>query len=284
MNNLLHITETDFARHFKHVQTAVTIGNFDGQHLGHRLLFDSILNASEKDGLSSVIFSFRPHPVIFLKKNPDFKLITSYDERLASISNTGVEYFIEYPFTSEFAASSPTIFLDMIIDGLNCRQLFLGEGYRFGKDRKGSLEDYADYAAHKGTQITTLRNLEYGGVKISSSIIRECILAKDFYGARRLMGQPYRVYAKSWDHKTANGTQACAGFSMMIPPEEKLLPPSGKYFAEITAGGVKAKREVTIDNNLRILKCVDGIEWLHTPSDIIVEFLKAAVDRAGNLC
>ena len=120
-----HITDT---RIEQSQPTAVTLGNFDGLHLGHRSLINLTKQFAEEQGLKSVVFTFSPHPMLVFKKKDDFALIMAPDEKKFQMEQMGVDAYIEYPFDAEFAAMSPEDFaVKLIFEKLNC-QVIAGRG------------------------------------------------------------------------------------------------------------------------------------------------------------
>ncbi len=220
----MHIIGDCFSDFFREKQSAVTVGNFDGQHIGHRLLFDSAVNCARENSLFSVVFSFRPHPVLTFGDRPDFRLITSYDERSDYINRIGPDFFIEYPFTLRYAQTEPKDFLEFIFKELNCKTMFIGEGYRFGKGRSGDIADFQSFFDSRGVELVRVPHVMRFGEKVSSTTVRELILAGDFEKAKSLTGRDF--YVTSSRENTAD--LGSGKFALSIPPE-KILPRAGSY-------------------------------------------------------
>ena len=121
-----HITDTRIEQSHP---TAVTLGNFDGLHLGHRSLINLTKQFAEEQGLKSVVFTFSPHPMFVFNKKEDFALIMAPDEKKFQMEQMGVDTYIEYPFDTEFAAMSPEDFaVKLIFEKLNCQVLVIAVG------------------------------------------------------------------------------------------------------------------------------------------------------------
>ena len=216
--------------------TVITAGNFDGPHAGHMLLFEKTTAYAKENGLKSVFFSFRPHPARVLR-GENFRLITTYEERAALIVETGVDFFVEYPFDRAFAETAPGDFLDLLFGGLNCKCLILGEDFRFGKNGSGRIEDFAGIAAARGVEIIIVPHLTApGGEKICSSAVRRFIAERNFAAAEEFLRRPYQI---SGEVVRGKGRGAGLGFpsANIIPGEIKLLPPAGVYAALVLRGG-----------------------------------------------
>ena len=121
--------------------TAITLGNFDGLHLGHRALIQLTKEFAAEENLESVVFSFFPHPMLVFKKKEDFALIMAPSEKLFTMEQMGVDTYIEYPFDEEFASMSANDFaVKLLFERMKCKVLVVGENYHFGSNRAGNYE------------------------------------------------------------------------------------------------------------------------------------------------
>ncbi|MGN0133125.1 MAG: adenylyltransferase/cytidyltransferase family protein, partial [Anaerotignum sp.] len=146
-----HITDT---RIEQDRPTAVTLGNFDGLHLGHRSLINLTKQFAEEQGLKSVVFTFSPHPMLVFKKKDDFALIMDPSEKKFQMEQIGIDTYIEYPFDAEFAAMSPEDFaVKLIFEKLKCQVLVVGEDYHFGKGAAGNYEMLKELGAERGIMV-----------------------------------------------------------------------------------------------------------------------------------
>jgi riboflavin kinase/FMN adenylyltransferase len=231
--------------------SAVTIGNFDGQHIGHARLFELVKEHAARVGLASLVLSFYPHPAFVLRKDgsqQDFKLITSYAERRRNIEALGFDRFIEHPFTEDFARTEPWVFLKFLSDEMNCRALYIGGDYRFGRDKTGSMEDFSGYADELGIKVNIVPDVEMNGVKVSSTAIKRFIIDKDLAGAASFLGRPYEisgVVRRGFQRGRAIGFPT----ANIIPPPEKLLPPDGVYETRVSLNGAVYKAMTNIGKN-----------------------------------
>ena len=119
----------------------ITIGNFDGVHLGHQALFQKVIEKAEKIGGTSVIVTFEPHPMRILKENDHPPLITLHEQKMELIENSGIDVLICIPFNKDFAALTANEFVeDLLVNHLGMKAIVVGEDYTFGKNREGSLD------------------------------------------------------------------------------------------------------------------------------------------------
>lgn len=229
--------------------TAVTIGNFDGLHLGHRKLIGELKSRAQADGLSSVVFSFFPHPLTVLRCEPNVQMIVSPEEKAYLLEQMGVDYFIEYPFTKDFADITAEDFVrNVLIEQLNCKLLLVGEGYRFGKNQLGSAETVKKIGGEYGLQVIIVPHIEHDGIKISSTVIRKLIADRQFSLAEKYLSQPYFVGGKVMRGKRVGRT---IGFPTvnLLPFANKLLPPDGVYLTRTKCGQTTYNSITNIGNN-----------------------------------
>ena len=133
-----HITDTNIEQS---QPTAVTIGNFDGLHMGHRALISLTKDFAKEENLKSVVFTFNPHPMFLLKNRVHSALVMAPEEKKYIIESLGVDTYIEYPFSLEFASMEPEKFAnELIFDKLNCKVLIVGENYKFGRKQCGNYQ------------------------------------------------------------------------------------------------------------------------------------------------
>jgi len=223
--------------------TVITIGKFDGLHIGHMRLIDKMCEIGRRQGLSTVMLSFSPQPAKVLK-GIDTQLILSTKEKLYLLDEIGLDYYIEFPFTQKFSQMPPEHFIENVLyKQLGCRALVVGEDYRFGKDGAGdvalaqSLGKELGFDVYSETFATTK-----DGVKISSDYIRKSIESGNVQEVLHLCGRRFFVMDRIVDHKAYIENYANVdpeGFyrALVVLDNEKLLPPAGVYVTTSFIGG-----------------------------------------------
>ena len=155
-----HITDT---RIEQSEPTAVTLGNFDGLHQGHRSLINLTKQFAEEEGLKSVVFTFSPHPMFVFQRKEDFALIVDPSEKKFQMEQMGIDIYIEYPFDMNFAAMDPEDFaVKLIFEKLKCQVLVVGEDYRFGKGAAGNYEMLKRLGAERGIKVIGVPKVLHG--------------------------------------------------------------------------------------------------------------------------
>jgi riboflavin kinase/FMN adenylyltransferase len=169
---------------------ALTIGNFDGVHRGHRALIDRVVAKARELSLPSCVLTFEPHPREFFAPAAAPARLTRLREKLELIAATGVERVHVIRFDARFAALSAARFIeDVLVRGLRTAWLLVGRDFRFGAQRKG---DFAALGNH-GFALEAMADVALDGGRVSSSAVRNALAAGDFAGAERLLGRPYSL-------------------------------------------------------------------------------------------
>jgi riboflavin biosynthesis protein ribF len=212
--------------------TAVTIGNFDGIHLGHQKLIETVLTYSKKFNLKSVVFSFNPHPIAFFGKTDDFRTMFDNEEKKLIAEREGIDVLVQYPFTNKFANMNPQEFIDLLKEKTNCRVLVVGENYCFGKDRIGNLSILEHLGNERGIKVIGIPRVKVNDVRVSSTRIRGLIDYGDMERVAYLLKKPYFVMSKIVEGYK-RGRELNFPTINMEPQPKKLLPPDGVYFSTI---------------------------------------------------
>ena len=209
--------------------TAITLGNFDGLHQGHRALIHLTKEFAAEENLESVVFSFSPHPMLVFQKKEDFALIMAPSEKLFTMEQMGVDTYIEYPFDTEFAAMSAHDFaIKLLFERMKCRVLIVGENYHFGSQRAGNYEMLRRLGEQYGVKVIAVPSVQYEGERVSSSRIRECLKEKDLENANRMLTEPYFILGTVKEGKKLGGTIGFPTVNIEAHPL-KLFPPNGVY-------------------------------------------------------
>ena len=172
--------------------SALTIGNFDGVHLGHQAMLARVREMARESGLASGVLTFEPHPREFFSPSSAPTRLTTLREKLELLSAQGIDRTHVQRFTREFASQSPEAFVESIlVDSLSVRRLLIGDDFRFGAKRAGDLALLEKLAARHGFDVEVMRTVERGGARVSSSVVREALILGDLVRAQALLGRAY---------------------------------------------------------------------------------------------
>ena len=217
----------------------ITIGNFDGIHLGHSHIFQTLVGQASQASRRSMLVTFVPHPKMVLhpERRP-FYLLTTLEEKLALLERQGLDAVILIPFTLEYAATTAESFiLDFLWKKLRVGKIFIGHDYTFGKDKAGGEAKLAAYGEKLGFTVEVIPAFSTGGTIVSSSRIREYILEGNVKKAALLLGRPYNLKGGIIKGK---GRGVTLGFpTANVKPDKELLPANGVYAALVALEGTK---------------------------------------------
>ncbi len=176
------------------VRPVVTIGNFDGIHLGHRELLNRVIKLSKEIIGTSVVVTFEPHPVQVLRPEKAPKRLTSLQEKIDILQSVGIDAVVCLNFTPEFAGQTADDFIEEVLyKRLGAKVIFLGNNYRFGKDRAGDIELLKRRGEVFNFVVYVVDQIEMDGHRISSSGIREHLSKGEVDKAARLLGRYYSI-------------------------------------------------------------------------------------------
>ena len=174
--------------------TVLTIGNFDGVHLGHRALLARLTAAAAKAGLPAAVLTFEPHPREFFAPHSPPSRLSTLREKLELIADDGVDLTYVCHFNARFAAFGPEEFIERVLVGaLRVRHLIVGDDFRFGARRAGNFALLREAGAHLGFQVEAMESVTLNGERASSSGVRDALQEGRLEHAARLLGRPYSI-------------------------------------------------------------------------------------------
>ena len=176
-----------------HRPSVVSIGNYDGVHLGHQHVIKTLLHKSKQLAAPSTVITFEPLAKEFFQPDSLVRL-SSIEERAELLFALGVDQVLCIDFTSEFAASSPQAFVEKVLmDGLGVKYLCVGDDFRFGKDRAAGIGFLQRFGLEQSFDVVSHETFTLDGERVSSGRVREALLAGDFDLAQRLLGRRYTI-------------------------------------------------------------------------------------------
>jgi riboflavin kinase/FMN adenylyltransferase len=173
-------------------RAVVTIGNFDGVHLGHQRIISTALEKAQARKGMAVAYTFRPHPQVALRPEKKLSLLTTYDEKLQLLASSGLDVIIEEPFSREFSTTPPEKFFEeVLLKRLGAEAVVVGHDFAFGKERAGHLDNLERFCKAAGVELTVVPPLSVNSEVVSSSKIRQALLTGNPKAAALLLGRPY---------------------------------------------------------------------------------------------
>ncbi|MGW8321474.1 MAG: bifunctional riboflavin kinase/FAD synthetase, partial [Thermodesulfobacteriota bacterium] len=214
----------------------VTLGNFDGLHIGHQVLIGKVVNRAREIGGNSIVFTFHPHPLKVLSPDTCPPLISTYEEKIALFEELGIDLLLMIPFTRKIAEMSAWDFAETVLaNTLNASEVFVGFNYRFGRDREGSVDRLREFGEKLGFRVTEVREVTVHDEVVSSTKIRDLLRAGNVDHAARLLGRPYAITGR-----VVKGDQRgrTLGFpTANVEPVHEIMPYPGVYAVRVFLEG-----------------------------------------------
>ncbi len=220
--------------------TVISLGKFDGLHMGHKLLLTEMLR-KKQEGLAAVMFTFDIPPKALVEGGQS-SVLTTNAEKEAIFSRIGIDYLIEYPFNDRVRSMEPEDFVRLLVERLHVKCIVAGRDFHFGHNRSGDYKTLERLAPVYGYETIIVEKKQYENRDISSTFIREEIRAGHMERANMLLGYEYFIRG-TVVHGRRIGHELGFPTVNLLPPAEKLLPPFGVYASRVMIGG----------------RCLDGI-------------------------
>lgn len=220
-----------------HPNPVITLGNFDGVHLGHQKIFKNLQREAREIHGTDIVITFFPHPlkVLFPEKAP--RLITTLEERLRLINVCGNEVVVCVPFTRTFSNWSPERFVQEILVGkFGVKKVLVGEDARFGKDRRGDFEFLSKRSKLHGFSVRKIEPVQVQGLETSSTRIRSCVQKGRLRESEAMLGRLFGITGQVCEGDRRGRS---IGFpTANLSTEAELLPPNGVYAVWVTVKGI----------------------------------------------
>ena len=213
----------------------VTIGTFDGVHLGHQEILSRIIELAKRNHGETALVTLWPHPRFVLSPEDDsLKLLSTFEEKASILSSLGLDHLIKIPFTKEFSQWSSEKFIqEIIISALHTKKLVIGYDHHFGKDREGSFEHLKEHSARYGFTVEEIPRQDIDDVGISSTKIRDALTKGAVELATEFLGRPYEVMGTVVEGDKIGRTLGFPTANILVEASYKLIPKDGTYAVKI---------------------------------------------------
>lgn len=218
----------------------LTIGTFDGVHLGHQKIINQLNEEAKKIGGESVLFTFYPHPrMVLYPESHGLKLIQTQAEKVDKLRRMGLQNAIIYPFTLEFSRLTALEFVrDFLVNQLNVKKLVIGYDHQFGKNRKGSIQFLLDVCDTYGFEVIEIAAQEIDEVNVSSTKIRNAIKSGDIETANSFLGEPFQLQGVVVKGQSLGRELGFPTANLDLQSDLKLIPASGVYAVKVDVDGI----------------------------------------------
>ena len=222
------------ASNFKSLrQTVVTIGTFDGVHLGHRKILQTLNTIAKENHLDSALLTFFPHPRMVLQQNQDLKLINTIEERIELLAETQIDHLIIEPFTKEFSRLTAEEYIEnYLVNYLNAKVVIVGYDHRFGRNRDANIDDLKRFAKEFDFKVVEISKQDIEDVAISSTKIRRAINDGNIQLANSYLTQPFTLRGEVVKGKQLGQVLGYPTANLKIDEAYKIIPKIGVYIVK----------------------------------------------------
>ena len=215
--------------------TIITIGTFDGVHLGHKKILNQLIDKKKQSGLETMVFTFDPHPrKVLFPDQQDLKLITNTNEKVSLLSEIGIDHVIVYPFSKAFSEINPDEYIgEILVEKLKAKCIIVGYDHRFGKNRVGGLDLLMKYAEKYNYEVIEIAAEDINSINISSTQIRKAIESGNIELANQFLGYSFFISGKVSEGKKLGRTIGFPTANISISDADKIIPKNGVYAVKV---------------------------------------------------
>ena len=211
-------------------KTIVTIGTFDGIHIGHQKILKDLIRTAKKENKKSVLLTFFPHPRMVLQKDVSIRLINTIEEKSSLLEKMGLDYLIIHPFSQEFSRLSALDFVrNILANQLNTSRLIIGYDHHFGKNREGNIHQLREYSLLYDFEVEEIPAQDIDNVSVSSTKIRTALKEGRLKTANNYLGYNYMLNGTIVNGKKLGGKIGFPTANLDIKEPYKLIPKTGVY-------------------------------------------------------
>jgi len=216
--------------------TIVTIGTFDGVHLGHKKILNKLIDKKKHCGLETLVFTFEPHPrKVLFPEQKDLKLITNTEEKVSLLEEIGIDHVLVYPFNKSFSEINPDEYIgEILVNQLKAKCIIVGYDHRFGKNRAGGLDLLIKYAEKYNYEVLEIAAEDINSINISSTQIRKAIESGNIELANQFLGYSFFISGKVKEGKKLGRTIGFPTANISILDADKITPKNGVYAVKVS--------------------------------------------------
>ena len=241
---------TDITTFTTQQPTVLTIGTFDGVHLGHQKIIERVVTTARQEGLLATIFTFFPHPRMVVQHEKSLKLIHTLEEKKQLLQRLGVDLLVVQPFNEAFAQLTAEEFVSTIlVQHLNVKKVIIGYDHRFGRNRTANINDMRLFGEKYGFAVEEISVQEVDEVSVSSTKIREALNKADVTTAEHYLGTPYSLTGTVVHGLKLGRTLGYPTANIQVTEDYKLIPKDGVYAVYSYIGARKVYGMMSIGKN-----------------------------------
>ncbi|MGZ9734926.1 bifunctional riboflavin kinase/FAD synthetase [Flavobacterium sp. GNP002] len=220
-------------------KTILTLGTFDGVHIGHKKILKKITQNTENQKYESLVLTFFPHPRMVLQEHSDIKLLNTIDEKIDLLENIGIENLVIHPFDEAFSRLTAEEFVsDILVDRFHIQKIIIGHDHRFGRNRTANIDDLIAYGKEYGFEVEQISVQEINDISVSSTKIRSALLEGDMALANDYLGYDYFLTGSIVKGKQLGRTIGFPTANLKTEENYKLIPQNGVYIVKSIIDGI----------------------------------------------
>ena len=224
----------DIQNYSSDTKSILTIGTFDGVHVGHQKIIKALVKKARNKKLLANVLTFFPHPRMVLQKETQIKLIDTLAEKESFLRKLGVDTLIIHPFSKEFSRLSALEFTrDILVNQLKISELFIGYDHRFGKNREATVADLTSFGKTYDFKVNIIPAQDVSAITVSSTKIRTAILDGDFIKVVDFLGRFFQLSGTVTKGQSLGRTINFPTANLLIDSQHKIIPPKGVYLVSI---------------------------------------------------
>lgn len=238
-------------KEFKSTNNSVlTLGTFDGVHIGHQSILKKVIDSTDKNKYESVVLTFFPHPRMVLEKDHNIKLLDTITEKAKKLEALGIQHLIIQEFTKEFSNLSAEEFVrDVLVEHLHVKKIIIGYDHRFGKNRSADIHDLINYSNRYKFDVEQITAQEINEVSISSTKIRKALLEGDILTANKYLDSAFCLTGTVVKGKQLGRTIGFPTANLVLKEDYKLIPKRGSYIVSTIIDGKEIRGMMNIGIN-----------------------------------
>ncbi|OUR93966.1 riboflavin biosynthesis protein RibF [Flavobacteriales bacterium 34_180_T64] len=260
--------------------SVITIGTFDGVHIGHQKIIERLVKIGQEKDLKSVVLTFFPHPRMVLQPEFKIQLLHTIEERQNMLSQIGLDELVIKEFNLDFANLSAHDYVkNILVDELNAKHIIIGYDHHFGKNRSANIDDLKTYGEEFGFQVEEISSQDIADVAVSSTKIRVALLQGDIETANSYLGYSYFLTGKVIKGKGIGKTMKFPTANIAVEKAYKLIPKNGVYVVKSTIDNTTVFGMMNIGTNPTFNETKQSIEihFFETDKDLYHETLKIEI-------
>lgn len=214
-------------------KTILTLGTFDGVHVGHEKILKNIIQNTENEKYESAVLTFFPHPRMVLQEHSDIKLLNTIDEKIDLLEKIGVENLVIHPFDEKFSRLTAEEFVrTVLVDQLRIKKIIIGHDHRFGRNRTANIDDLVAFGKQYDFEVEQISVQEINAISVSSTKIRNALLEGNMALANKYLGYDYFLTGIVVKGKQLGRTIGFPTANLKIEENYKLIPQNGVYIVK----------------------------------------------------